>query len=183
MCEPPNKKTKADKEAQFQIFYNELLNSINESLPTERNAFDDNNLPTDKEGLLCEVRESYKSIEDYRRRGMAYYVHFGLVLAKLKFMYFTKCSFCAVKRPEPDLFKILSCSRCIHISNSSEFFSTVKEIVKYANSYINFLINLAALCAYFPKFMLTSKTLPEIKQHMSFLPAQMEKDIQKWVRA
>ena len=105
LCEPPKKKTKSGKKAQFQVFYNELLNSINESPPTEHIAYDDNNLPTDNEGLLREVRESYKSIEDYRHRGMTYYAHLGLVLAKLKFMYFTKCSFCTVKRPEPDLFQ------------------------------------------------------------------------------
>ena len=119
VSEPPSKRT---KEEQFKLFYAELLKSINETRPSTREPCDGNNLPNDK-GLLQEVSKSYKSIEDYKRRGMSHYGHFGFVLAKLKFIYLTKCSICKVSASsEPaDIFKVLSCNRCIHISNSSEF--------------------------------------------------------------
>jgi len=120
VSEAPSKRT---KEEQFKLFYAELLKSINETRPSTREPCDGNNLPNDKEGLLQEVSKSYKSIEDYKRRGMSHYGHFGFVLAKLKFIYLTKCSICKVSASsEPaDIFKVLSCNRCIHISNSSEF--------------------------------------------------------------
>ena len=117
MSQEPNRTAKANKEAQFQIFYSELLRSIDESNGSEPNSYDDNNLPTDKEGLLTEVGESYKSIEDYNRREMRHYAHLGLVLAKLKLMYFSKCSSCTIMSPESNMFKILSRNKCIHISN------------------------------------------------------------------
>src|SRR5271157_4724376 len=96
-------KLKATKEVLFKTFYNELLQSISTSYQGDNNSlFNDRNLPTNKEGLLQEVKESYKSLDDYKRKGMLHYACFGLVLAKLKFLYFSKCSFCEVIFPEPD---------------------------------------------------------------------------------
>ena len=170
-------------EELFKTWYNDLFKTINTSYPSDNNnsLLVDGNLPIDKQGLLKEVRESYSSIQDYQCRGMLHYARFGLVLAKLKFLYFTKCSFCTVMSPGPDMFKILSCNKCIHISNSKEFFSNLKDMnVSYRNSHINFLISVAALCEYYPKFRYTCKSLTEIKLWMSFLGAQMKKDKDMW---
>src|SRR5271157_3570860 len=105
------KKAKASKEESFKTFYTELLTSIKINVhpihERDDNIWNDNNkLPTDREGLVREARESYKSIDDYKCRGMPYYARFALVLAKLKFIYFIKCCDCTVISPEPDMFKI-----------------------------------------------------------------------------
>ena len=180
--EEVNKKSKANKEKAFKTWYSELLQTINTSYLSNDNIslLTNADLPDNKEGLLQEVRASCNAIEDYKRRGILHYARFGLVLAKLKILYFNKCSFCTVMSPKPDMFKILSCNNCIHISNSKEFFSNLKDIVSYANSYINFLINVANLCEYYPKFRYTCKSLTEIKLYMSFLIDQMKKDKHLW---
>ena len=106
------------------------------------------------------------------------YAVLGVELSNVKYSYIrNKCDKCCYRK---DIYKVISCQKCVKSNDIKAYFTHVEDIVKYSKDYINFLIRIAKMCMTYPKLVYASVSSADLKRNLKYVDKKMEEEREDW---
>ena len=117
-------------------------------------------------------------IKKNKEQRMRLYAKLGAELAGLKNNYMVdKCPKCFVN---PDIYKVITCQKCVKVNNIKIFYNRMKELTRYEKDYVCFIISFSSLCSEFPKLSYACCSMYKLKKYLSAIKKMMKAQVEFW---
>ena len=164
-------------------FYEELKSSASAGFESRnddcQDFYFDNYIPADsKDEAGVRLKSICDSIDQSKRKRLELHAVLGTELANLKYNYIEKkCHRCIGNE---NIYEVINCCKCTRSNDVKFFFNYAKSVTKFSRDYVTFYITISKLCKNYPKLMYATVSVNDLKKYLSYISAEMEKDIEFW---